>query len=304
MRTARQKKASSARSRNPFNTGSPVRGKDFFGRKDIIDSINTYLQNPQEYNFLLYGQRRIGKTSLLRKIQEGTNIPILEKSVYFNLQDKARIALDQLLFELADRITKDLDLDLGIDKADFTPGGAKQFFKTQFLPNVFNEFSENEVLILLFDEFDVLGDIEDIEKDLIITNFSYHQFIPYIVEIIEEIQIKKYFLKFIFAIGRNYKDLKPERFGQITKFGKQRELDRFSESETKKLLRKLSDNILPFESDAIKKVHNLTSGHLYFTQCLASSAFEFAEKFGKKEISRDIIEQQLIASIKNYKFTT
>jgi small GTP-binding protein len=300
MKTTHQKKAISARSKNPFNTGSPARGEDFFGRKDIIDSINEYLQNSQEYNFLLYGQRRIGKTSLLRKIQEGTIISILGKSVYFNLQDKARITLNQLLFELADRITKDLDLDLGIDKVDFTLGGAKQFFKTQFLPKVFNEFSGKEVLILLFDEFDVLGDVEDIEKDLIITNFSYHQFIPYIVEIIEEIQIKKYPLKFIFAIGRNYKDLKQERFGQITKFGKQSELERFSEPETKKLLKNLSDNILPFESDAIKKVFTLTAGHPYFTQCLASSAFGFVEKLEGKTISQDIIEQQLIPSIKSY----
>ncbi|MCX6583603.1 MAG: ATP-binding protein [Candidatus Aminicenantes bacterium] len=301
MKTARQQQISLKRSRNPFNHGSPVKGEEFFGRQEIIDNILLFLRKENEYNFTVFGQRRIGKTSLLRKIQDVANKVNHTYPVYFNLQDKARAQLPQLLFEIATQITVALELKLEVQENDFIDSHASFNFKERFIPSVFKELrSEKGQLLLLFDEFDVLGEIEAIEGDSIVGAFAYKTFIPFIVSLLEEIQIKKYPLKSIFAVGRNYKDLDRQRFGEITKFGPQEEIANFTLEETKKLLQKSSDGIIPFEEEAINEIYMLTSGHPYFTQCLAASSFDAAEKNKQKSISREIVREEFIPTVKRF----
>ncbi|MCU0289612.1 MAG: AAA-like domain-containing protein [Acidobacteria bacterium] len=301
MKTARQKHIPITRSRNPFNHGSPVKDEEFFGRQEIIDNILSFLSKENEFNFTIFGQRRMGKTSLLRKIQEVANKVNHTYPVYFNLQDKARTQLPQLLFEIAKQITAALGLQLEVKENDFIDSQASFNFKEKFIPSVFAELrNEKGQLLLLFDEFDVLGEIEDIEGNLIIGAFAYKTFIPFIASLLEEIQINKYPLKIIFAVGRNYKDLDRQRFGQITKFGPQEEIANFTLEETRKLLKKYSEHIIPFKEEAINEIYMLTSGHPYFTQCLAASAFDAAETNKKKSISREIVRDEFIPSVKRF----
>ncbi|MDQ1351839.1 MAG: hypothetical protein QG657_2144, partial [Acidobacteriota bacterium] len=301
MKTARQKQISLKRSRNPFNHGSPVKGEEFFGRQEILDNILLFLTKENEYNFTVFGQRRIGKTSLLRKIQDIANKVNHTYPVYFNLQDKARTQLPQLLFEIAKQIAVALELKLKIKENDFKDSHASFNFKERFIPLVFKDFRSGKgQLLLLFDEFDVLGEIEDIEGDSIVGAFAYKTFIPFMVSLLEEVKLKKYPLKIIFAVGRNYKDLDRHRFGQITKFDPQQEISNFSLEETKYLLKKLSDDIIPFEEEAINEMYMLTSGHPYFTQCLAASSFDNAEKNKKKSISRKIVREEFIPTVKKF----
>ncbi len=48
---------------NPFRYGSIVMGKDFCGRVDLIKQIQQYIEASQ--NIVVYGERRVGKTSLI-----------------------------------------------------------------------------------------------------------------------------------------------------------------------------------------------------------------------------------------------
>ena len=97
MKTQRQKGLLPVKSNNPFNTGSPARDTDFCGRSSIMDDIRSFVQNRYQYTMLIYGQRRIGKTSLLRKIQNEYRLSDHEKCVYFNLQNMEKIPLSDLL---------------------------------------------------------------------------------------------------------------------------------------------------------------------------------------------------------------
>jgi len=93
MKTARQKGNLPVKSKNPFINGSPARGRDFCGRASIMEDIHSFVKNESQYTLLIYGQRRIGKTSLLRKIQYEYKSSGHEKCVYFNLQNMAKIKL-------------------------------------------------------------------------------------------------------------------------------------------------------------------------------------------------------------------
>ncbi len=91
---------------NPYIAGNPVGGgESFIGRADVLRDVLRTLNNAQESGVVLYGQRRIGKTSVLLELaanlpKQGNVLPI-----YFDLQDKARLPLDDVLQELATRIS-------------------------------------------------------------------------------------------------------------------------------------------------------------------------------------------------------
>ncbi len=51
---------------NPFIAKTPVRGRYFFGRDDLIEHIFRYIAMDQ--NVSLVGERRVGKTSILLRI--------------------------------------------------------------------------------------------------------------------------------------------------------------------------------------------------------------------------------------------
>lgn len=55
---------------NPYVAGNPVRGKNFFGRADILERVAQELRNPGTSAIVLFGQRRIGKTTVLLRLQE------------------------------------------------------------------------------------------------------------------------------------------------------------------------------------------------------------------------------------------
>ena len=97
---------------NPFNIGSCARGEGFFNREEIQKEINFFLHTKAEHHFLIHGQRRIGKTSLLRYIQDTTGPSVYP--VYYDLQDNARTPLKKLLKKIAEQIAIDINKPLNI----------------------------------------------------------------------------------------------------------------------------------------------------------------------------------------------
>ena len=75
---------------NPYIAGNPVGDSPaFVGRDDVVRDVLRVLRRPQDNAIVLYGQRRIGKTSILQHLrvqlpEEGPYRP-----VYFDLQYKA-----------------------------------------------------------------------------------------------------------------------------------------------------------------------------------------------------------------------
>ena len=104
---------------NPYIAGNPVRGETLFvGRSDILRDVQSLLRDPNANAIALYGQRRIGKTSILFQLEEqlaesGKYLP-----VYFDLHDKADLSLAQILFRLAGQIARYVDVP-HLELADF-----------------------------------------------------------------------------------------------------------------------------------------------------------------------------------------
>lgn len=75
---------------NPYIAGNPVGfGEAFIGRTDVLREVLRVVRNPHRNALVLYGQRRIGKTSILQHLSRRLPHEGLYHPVYFDLQDKA-----------------------------------------------------------------------------------------------------------------------------------------------------------------------------------------------------------------------
>ena len=177
---------------NPYIVGNPVGGStSFFGRKRILDKVLQILKRPADNTILLYGLRRIGKTSILQQLTSWLNTRGCFYPVYFDLQDKAASTTEEVIGDLAFTIATSFGeslSDFGIDP--------KKHFKETWLPDLIKRRTQEGPLVLLFDEFDVLTAPK--------ANQAIKSFFPFLRSLLESDPTN---LKFVFVIGRNLVDL-------------------------------------------------------------------------------------------------
>ncbi|HHN93190.1 MAG TPA: ATP-binding protein, partial [Anaerolineae bacterium] len=96
---------------NPYTAGDPVGKTDaFVGRSDVLREVLRVLRHPTQNAITLYGQRRIGKTSILQYLElhlpeHGPYHPVL-----FDLMNKATLPLPAILHDLGRTIAMHLGL--------------------------------------------------------------------------------------------------------------------------------------------------------------------------------------------------
>src|SRR5438477_4796061 len=75
---------------NPYVAGRPL-GQEhgFFGRQEILRTVESELRSPERSTVVIFGPRRIGKTSLLLQLQRTLPSPSF-LPVYFDLIGCAR----------------------------------------------------------------------------------------------------------------------------------------------------------------------------------------------------------------------
>lgn len=261
---------------NPYIAGNPVGGGEaFIGRADVLRDVLRVLNNPQESGVVLYGQRRIGKTSVLLELaanlpNKGNFLP-----VYFDLQDKAKLPLDEMLEELATRINyhlkeptlQILQIEEGKTEDDaeshyWTNKGVLENFQHTFLPYVLSLLPEDTSLVLLFDEFDVMDTSG---------NQAGSAFFPYLRELM---MLNPQRLKFLFVIGRRPEDL-PNFTLPVFKGIKSLHVSLLSLEDTAELACLSSKNqTLNWPDEAVEHLHTITGGHPLLTQQLCQVVWE------------------------------
>jgi len=270
---------------NPYVTGNVVGGGPaFVGRTDILEGVKEQLRSPQQNAIVLYGQRRIGKTSVLKELEAKLSKDNCQV-IYFDLMGKATLPLQTILSQLADEIC----FKLSITKPDV---GKIEFHA--WLASVVNEdkFTHSS-LIILFDEFDSI-DAPHAEQ-------ARDEFFHYLREKLLPVAPQK--LKFVFAIGRNISDFQSALV--LLRTMNSYHVSLLNRQETEKLIRlSESNNSLHWSRAAIEKIWELTHGHPYLTQLLCSIIFDqlWAEsRFSIPIVPRKVVEKQVATqeSLKN-----
>jgi len=245
---------------NPYIAGNPVGGDTaFIGRQDVLREVTRVLANPSTNAIVLYGQRRIGKTSILQQLaqqlpQAGAYLP-----VYFDLQDKAAWPLDKVLFVLAQTISHELELPQ-------PEAVTEESFQQQFLPQVLAHLTQiKSSLVFLFDEFDVLDNPTD--------QAAGKAFFPYLTRLLN---LAPKQLQFVFVIGRKPEDLTNLTLQVFKNIAAQR-VSLLNEADTRQVILLSQENgTLQWTEEAINEIWQLTNGHPYLTQMLGQTIWDAA----------------------------
>lgn len=262
--TITKKKHSSEvkRPKIPYRAGNPIIDpKGFFGREDIFHEVMRMLHNPHENAIVLYGQRRIGKTSVLLQLQrrladEGEFTP-----VYFDLQDKASQPLGEMLYQLAQEIASETK-QLPLDRNHFDDDG--NYFRRNFLPTAAEKIATGG-LVLLFDEFDVLEDYQEKSEKQ-----AGNELVPYLRQWMADLKQ----VKLCYVCGRRPEDLLRD-IGSIFKMLRPIPISLLKKKDCEAIVRQSEkDGSLFWNEASVEKVWEWTQGHPYLTQLLCSVVWE------------------------------
>jgi len=269
---------------NPYIAGAPVvEASMFFGREDVFGWIERSLEGKYVNHILvLHGQRRVGKTSVLKQIPNF--LPDKYIQVFFDLQGRTGTTLDRFLWWLASEITRTLkrEHDILIPKPDRKEFEDTEYLIKEFLPCVRTALGDHQ-LLLTFDEFDSL-DRTEIQETL------SRPLIAYLRRLIEAD-----WLNFIFSIGSSGDKLENMQasYTDFFKSALYRRISFLTGDDLQHLITKPVEGLITYEKKAIQRIGEITSGHPYFTQLLCHELFSRCQKTGVLTISADDVEAVL-----------
>ncbi|MEO1068985.1 MAG: ATP-binding protein [Cyanobacteria bacterium J06638_6] len=141
---------------NPYVIGDPVEGDLFVGREDIMRQLQElWLMGNHLQSVVIYGHRRMGKTSILRNVSRvlGSGLRV----AYVNLLKSAGAdGLSDVLLSISDQVAATLAIPPPSD-ADMVASPARTF--ERFLQSAINSLAEGEGLIIALDEFEKIEEL-------------------------------------------------------------------------------------------------------------------------------------------------
>jgi tetratricopeptide (TPR) repeat protein len=246
---------------NPYITEEPVGGeKIFVGRIDILKAVLHVLKSPHENTIVLYGQRQVGKTSVLQEVVSRLLTKRHHAPVYFELQDKGMLSLDEILQCLSNIILHCLKIPPFVLNGDFS-----RMFQEEFIPHVLSHLHEKAILVFLFDEFDSMINAAESDKS------AFADFFPYLNDLMS---LNPGRIKFFFAIRRRREHLS-EACLSLFRNATFIHVPFFSPKETGDVIHLSKQNTsLKWTEDSLSRIMELTGGHPYLTQHICRIVWE------------------------------
>jgi hypothetical protein len=245
---------------NPYLPGTPLR-KDsplFFGREELFDFIAEHAGTQSQRNvFMLVGQRRTGKTSLLLRLEE--YLPANLLPVYLDCQSLGvtpgmPALLQEFAWHIADALsTRGLNCDVP-DRAAWQEDPTR-LFQREFLPAVHEKLPVGTTLLLVFDEFEAF-------ESMVADGILPRTFFPYMRHLIQH----STGLGFVFVGTRRLEEMSADYWSVLFNIALYRKIDFLSPQATARLICEPVAPHIVFDDLAIDKIWRVTAGHPYFLQ--------------------------------------
>jgi ABC-type branched-subunit amino acid transport system substrate-binding protein len=243
---------------NPYIIGNPIGNKEqLFGRETLLTTIKDSLQQNIKF-ILLHGQRRVGKSSVLRNIHFFVSQDEYV-FVHCDFQVHAYSSLGEIFHAIAMDIFQPLDLDTSILQALLNADSItiRRILNNRVLPQIYEKL-DNKKLVLLLDEFDV------------VTQNDTEQAVEFL-HLLEDLVRRQEELFVIAVVGR-YLDSMPNLV-QSFRGGIYQEIGLLDSESTKQLITKPANNILQYKQKAIEEILKFSAGHPYYSQVLCHAIF-------------------------------
>ncbi len=251
--------------KNPYIIGCPVNADRFFNRVKLLQDVSDNL-NQGAKSILIYGQRRIGKSSILAELPHALGNETFT-FISLSLEGKSQKNLPEVLHELAKETL------FSIEETSWVPivpsiaelEAKPQIFVTQFLKQI-HKICNHRDLVLLLDEFDTLGDYHP-------ESAGNHLF-PYLQEFISAPGHHYDFLRIVPVIGRRLEDVPTLK--RVFHNAPMCEIPLLDRHDAQKLITELAQGLLTYSPEAIESIFSLCAGHPYFTQVMGFALFSQA----------------------------
>lgn len=221
----------------------------FVGRNEASDALKNFLQNQYSSPILLYGQRRIGKTSLILQLNE--MLPDKYVPLFIDLQRVATATtlsdfLDEISYLMIRSAHDSRQLTLPDISYDPEKNATKVFYRW------LDEIEDNlkgYTFLMSFDEFEALDGVFKkgyLDRDLVLWTFRY---------IIQHYSC----FKILFAGAYRFDEDKFRGWANYLVNVQVLKLDYLKESEAKQLIKKPTEDFnLRYTDEAIQRILSLT----------------------------------------------
>lgn len=245
---------------NPYLPGTPLR-KDsplFFGREDLFDFIAEHAGSHSQRNvFMLVGQRRTGKTSLLLRLEE--YLPPQLLPVYIDCQSLGvSPGMPALLQEFAWHIADALNargIELTVPELAAWQSDPTRVLQREFLPAVRRLLLPDMTLLLVFDEFEAF-------ESMVADGILPRTFFPYMRHLMQHSNG----LGFVFVGTRRLEEMSADYWSVLFNIALYRKIDFLSPDAALRLICEPVAPHLIYDDLAIDKILRVTAGHPYFLQ--------------------------------------
>ena len=257
---------------NPYVVGRPLLDSDFFfGREELFAQLTAGFQGAEQDNIVaLIGQRRMGKTSILRRLH--LYLPAKYVPVIVDLQGIFGEGESAFFAELAGQITDGLE-ERGIQivepVAEAFASNPGDFFRRNFLKGLTGVGGalDGRRLLLVFDELEVL-------EERIRNGELTPRILPYLRGLMQhEKQIS-----FMLAGTHRLDELTASYWGVLFNLAIYIHVGHLSETDISNLLKEPTRSSFEIDSLALEKVYRTTGGHPHFSQLLARELVELSNR--------------------------
>jgi ABC-type cobalamin/Fe3+-siderophores transport system ATPase subunit len=234
----------------------------FFGREDLLEAIEENLAAAHRNNLVLIGQRRMGKTSLLKQLSlrlDPSFIPVYLDGQAIGLDPgMAHFFLNlatEIVFALED---KEIDIDQpSLDDFESSPAST---FEHQFLPKVLATI-EQRPLLVLFDEFEEL-------ESAVLRGYLDVSIFNYLRHLMQHTPN----LSFIFCGTHRLEELVADYWNVLFNISLYQRVGYLSQKDAMHLVQQPVEAYgMLYDDLALDKIWRVTAGHPYFLQLICHS---------------------------------
>ncbi|NCQ71841.1 MAG: ATP-binding protein [Microcystis aeruginosa W13-15] len=253
---------------NPYIIGDP--GKRFVGREDILRELQSMWSGDNLSSVVLYGHRRMGKTSILRNLE--AYLPPNVSVIYINLQRLATVtSLAEVLLTMAEEIAQTLAIDAPEEeKISQHP----EMYFNRYLDRLMRQILPEKAktgLIIALDEFEII-------EDLIEANTLPRNFLGYLRSLVQSSPR----LAFVFAGLHTLEEMTADYFHPFFGSVYPIPVSFLSPESTRVILANPvgedEDFPLDYTPSALDKIYQLTHGQPYLVQLIGFHLVRFYNK--------------------------
>jgi type I restriction enzyme M protein len=294
---------------SPYIVGKPIEREEmFYGRDDVIEQIKNHLNDETQSNvILLEGNRRTGKTSILKQLQKRNNLPSW-LTVECSLQGADSMATHHVFRLFARRIWeactragistwlpsqpapapgKPLKLEL-VKALNTTFSEAYPFESFELYLQSVLEAIQPCKLLLMLDEFDKLQ--EGIDQG--ITNPQVPENIRYLLHTYSDMSA-------IITGSRRLKRLREEYWSALFGFGYQIGISALPLDDARKLVTEPVKGRLLFLPEARDRLVNLCACQPFLIQSLCTRVFEQSKRQTERTVTPALVESAVTRMVED-----